>query len=174
MQVLVSCIVAIALALTGCAGRRTSPDDASQPRFGTADLEILPPPPSQPPPEGYEPKVRPPESAPVVRRQGLPRYPESALQSEVTCTARLLYHIQTDGSATLVLLEWDVPPPDEHLKAFEKAIKEAVGGWEFTPARRYVSTKMPDTSIRLVPKTIPKAGRALIRFRVEKGRAVVE
>ena len=143
-------------------------------RTGTSDLEVLPPPPREPPPEGYTPRLRPPETPPETRRQSLPGYPESAVAFEVKCTARLLYHIQTDGSATLVRLEWEVPPPPEHLTRFEEKIQEAVASWEFIPAKKWVPTKMHDGSTTTVPHPIPKAERAVVRFRVEDGAGVVE
>ena len=142
--------------------------------IGTSDLEVLPPSPREPLPEGYKPKLRPPESPPETLDQPLPEYPESALPDEVGCVARLLYHILKDGSATLVRLEWDEPPPPEHQGSFEDSIREAMLGWRFIPAKKWVPTKMEDGSTTTVPQAIPKAERAIVRFRMEDGRGVVE
>lgn len=104
----------------------------------------------------------------------MPSYPEAALPSEVACSAKLLYHIQTDGSAWLVRLEWAVPPPQDHRDSFEEALSEAVAEWRFTPARELAPKKMPDGSIEPEPRPIPTAVNAIIRFRMEEGKPVVE
>lgn len=141
---------------------------------GISDLEILPPPPRQPLPEGYEPKLRPVESPPEVRDQALASYPESAVADEVACTARLLYHILEDGTVRLVRLEWDEPPPTEHRASFEEKIREAILGWRFIPAKKWIPTSLDDGSRTTVPQPIPKAERAIVRFRVEDGQGIVE
>jgi hypothetical protein len=103
----------------------------------------------------------------------LPSYPEVALADEVKCAARLLYHIQIDGSVTLVRLEWDEPPSSEYQLAFEEAIRDAIATWRYIPAKKWVPTKM-EGAIRTVPHAIPKAERAIVGFHVEEGHGIVE
>ena len=93
---------------------------------------------------------------------------------QVACSARVLYHIETSGSATLVRLEWDAPPPEQHREAFELAIQEAMAEWEFQPAMRVRGKKLPDGSTVPETRLVPKASYAVIRFRVVEGRGVVE
>ncbi len=120
-------------------------------------------------------RERPPaQTAPKTLTQPLPAYPESALADEVSCSARILYHIETDGLATLVRLGWDVPPPDAHAAAFESSIHDAVAAWRFDPATRLNPGRRPDGVVTYSRQVIPKAVNVLIRFRVEGGRAVVE
>ena len=163
-------LLVLVMASTACAGTKTP---GVQP-MGTSDLEILPPPPRQPLPVGYKPKFRPPETPPEVRERVLPTYPESAIATEIDCTARLLYHILRDGSVTLVRLEWDVPPPRQHRAEFEETIREAILEWRFIPGKKWVPTKLEDGSTRTIPQAIPKAERAIVRFHVVEGQGVVE
>lgn len=111
---------------------------------------------------------------PEVLKRDLPVYPQSALAEEVSCAARLLYHIQKDGRVTLVRLEWDDPPPVEHQQRFEESIQAAMAEWRFVPAVKIVSTELADGSLDLTRQPIPKAERAIVRFRVQDGRGVVE
>jgi len=162
-------LVTVAVSSVACAGARAPHVDPT----GTSDLEI-PPPPREPLPEGYEPRLRPPESAPEVLDRASPRYPDAALADEVACAARLLYHILTDGSVALVRLEWEEPPPLEVQAAFEESIQEAIAGWRYNPGRKWIPTKLEDGSTTTVPQSIPKAERALVTFRVEGGQGIVE
>jgi hypothetical protein len=116
----------------------------------------------------------PAEGAPETLSQGLPVYPDSAIADGVACTARFLYHIETDGSATVVRLEWDLAPPPHHVETFESAIRDAVATWRFVPAFQLVYKETSDGKKGFEKPLIPKAGRALIRFRVEDGRGIVE
>ena len=141
-------------------------------RTGAAEIELLPPP-VRIAPQGHEPPFRP-ELGPIELRQDLPAYPLSALGDAVACTARLLYHIETDGSASLVRLEWDEPPPPEHTDAFVSAIDAAMARWEFEPGRRWIKRTQPDGTSKREMQLIPKSGRALIRFRVDDGKPVVD
>jgi len=154
----------VASVLAGCSHRRV----------GTVGLEDLPPP-EIAPSRLASPSARPSAEVPAqTLLQALPRYPDAALGDEVHCTARLLYHIEVDGTASLVRLEWDPAPAAEYREAFEKAIREAVATWSYTAARRYRWKKNPDGSLEFEERAIPTARRAIIRFRVEKGRGVVE
>ncbi len=92
----------------------------------------------------------------------------------MACTARILYHVEVSGQATLIRLEWDVAPPPGHLEAFEDSITDAVDGWEFTAAFRIIREARDDGSIEPRIQPIPQAQHALVRFRVEDGKAVVE
>jgi len=166
-------LLAAALLLEGC---RRKPVQATPPppERGTSELEILP---AEQVPRATDPerkKVLAPESAPGTVRQDLPGYPETALGDAVECTATVLYHIETDGSARLVRLEWELEPPAEHVAAFEDAIRTAVGSWLFEPAKRYRFKEVADGSFRYDEQVIPKAARAIVRFRVVAGRGVVE
>ena len=161
--------VLLLLASAACAGSKPPHGPT-----GASDLQVLPPPPRQPLPEGYKPRLGPPEIPPEVQEQALPGYPESALPDEVACVARLLYHILRDGSVKLVRLEWDEPPPAGHRGSFEESIRKAILGWRFIPAIKWVPTRMEDGSTKTVPQAIPKAERAIVRFSVEEGRGVVE
>jgi hypothetical protein len=160
-----------AILLFGCACRHRR--DLSEPRVGATELELLPAI-EHPVSEGYEPARSRISTPPVTLRQELPSYPEAAIADEIRCEARLLYHIETDGTARLVRLEWDLPPPDERRDAFESAIRNAVAGWEFVPSQRWTPVETEDGSTRRRPKPIPKAGRALVRFRVVDGTPIVE
>ena len=164
----------VALGLPSCSTRRPPVVDMSQPGTGTAELEILP---AVEPQSSYQTDAQkrpPPETAPQTLSQSLPTYPPSALEHGVACSARLLYHIQTDGSATLVRLAWDSSPPQEHLEAFESAIRAAVATWEFKPAMQLRLKTLADGSARFDKRVIPKAGHAIIRFRVDEGKAVID
>ena len=141
-------------------------------RTGAAEIELLPPP-TRTAPEGQRPPHRP-EVGPIEIRQDLPVYPPSALEDGIACTARLLYHIETGGNASLVRLQWDDPPPPEHTNAFAASIESAMATWEFEPARRWILRTQPDGTEKREMQVIPKSGRALIRFRVDNGRPVVD
>jgi len=157
----------------GCAHRAETIESPSGIHVGRTDLEVLPP---EPPPPALrdQSKRPPPEAAPETLSQALPAYPVSALEDGVSCTARLLYHIQTDGSAELVSLEWELAPPGEHREAFEPAILAAVGTWEFAPAYQLRLRIQPDESAHFEKRPIPKAAHALVRFQVEDGQPVVQ
>ncbi len=172
MRLFIACILLLTISLTGCASRKNLVTETTQRRIGTADLEHLPPPTPEPLRKDQKPAplVLPPH--PVT--QSLPQYPQGVVEAEVSCSARLLYHVERDGSATLVRLEWEAAPPDEHLKAFEAAIRTATATWEFVPARKVVPVAQPDGSIEPEMQPVAEARRAIIRFRVEGGKGVVE
>ena len=167
-------LAAMVLLATGC---KIVPPDTfprSPEPTGSSEMEILGPPPRrEPTPEDLR---RPPhfETPAHARRQGKPEYPLEGLSTSQECMARILYHIEVDGSATLVRLEWDPAPGDGFLKLFEDSIREAITGWEFSPSHRLVPTEQPDGSIE--PKAVPikSADRVIIRFSVIEGRGVVE
>jgi len=165
-------VVVAATILVGCAARRV-PSDVDAQGVGTAELELLP----SPEPEraaDVAPTTLPPEAAPETVSQALPTYPNAAVNDGVACTAELLYHIETDDSATLVRLTWDLPPPSDHLDAFETAINDAVATWEFAPGYQLRLVERADGTMSYEKRPIPKARRAVIRFRVEGGKGVVE
>lgn len=164
-------IAALAIVALACAARVEPQQDASAPRVGTSDLENVPPPETEPEPEA---KRRPFEIPAEIISQELPVYPQEAVSMEVACVARILYHIETTGSATLIRLEWEAPPPDQHREAFETSIEEALSRWEFKPAMKIRGKKLPDGSTVADQRLIPKASYAIIRFRVEDGRGIVE
>jgi hypothetical protein len=141
-------------------------------RLGTSDIEHLSGPASGPRPEGVKrpPLIYPPQPL----RQEPPEYPPEALDSEIGCTARLLYHVEKDGSPSLVRLEWEVTPPDQFLETFDATVRTAVEAWEFKPAYKIVPVELPDGAIEPEIIQVPSAHRALIRFRVIDGRGVVE
>lgn len=159
--------VLIVLLLTTCACARKPPE-------GSTEIEILPPPPYEPLPEGVRPRFGPMVFPPEVLKRDPPVYPESVVAEEVSCTARLLYHIQQDGLVTLVRLEWDDPPPADHQELFEESIRTAILEWRFLPAVKIVATELDDGSLDLERQPVPKAERAIVRFRVEGGRGIVE
>jgi len=164
----------LVLLVSACAMHKAPENDSQQPLVGTADLEDVPPPPRNPPSESYTPTRRPFEVPPRPLSKRLPLYPDSALPSEVTCVGRILYHVEVDGSATLVRLNWDVAPPDRFMAAFELAIRAAIDDWEFRPAVQVTPEKHPDGTVTPQNKFVPKARYAVIRFRVEQGQGVVE
>jgi hypothetical protein len=137
-------------------------------------MEVLPPPPQKPVPEGHRTQPGRIVIPPIPKRLGPPRYPDAALGDEIACVAELLYHVEIDGTARLVRLEWQEPPPDEHLPEFEDTIRIAVADWEYTPALRLVPQKLPDGSTRIDHQPVPKARHAVVRFRVVNGKGVVE
>jgi len=162
----------IASALLSCARSRT-PETQPAPS-GTSDLEILPPPPQEPAPEGSRPQRGRIVIPPVPKKLAPPRYPDAAVSDGIACVAQLLYHIETDGTAKLVRLEWEDPPPPEHLTEFEETIRAAVSEWAYIPAIRLVPTKMPDGSTVTERRPVPKARHAVVRFRVVNGEGVAE
>lgn len=161
-----------ALDLSACASRKAPVIEVDQPRVGIADLETIPPSAPEPLPKGQKPPpmVLPPEPL----SQSPPQYPKSAIEEEISGRAKLLYHVERDGSATLVRLEWLSAVPENHLEAFESAIETAVAGWTFTPARRIVPVTQPDGSIEPEMQPVAQAFRVIVRFRVEDGAGVVE
>lgn len=168
MRILVA-ITALVFAL-GCA-QRTQDLPKPRPSVGKTQIEPLAPTASDfRPGQKRVPLIIPPQ----ILAQDLPRYPGSALEEGVACTARILYHVEVSGRATLIRLEWDVPPPPVHLGAFEKAITDAVAGWAFNAAFRIIPETRDDGSIEPRHQPIPQAQHALVRFRVEDGQAVVE
>jgi hypothetical protein len=158
--------------VTGCAVHRT-PVQADSPGVGRAELELLPSPEPERTPDVAPTTLRP-EAAPETLRQSLPAYPPPAVDEEVACTARILYHMETDGTATLVELTWGPPPPTDHLPAFESAIEEAVASWRFNPAYQLIYEKRAGEVVGFEKRLIPKARSAAIHFRVEGGKGVVE
>ena len=174
MRHLTVVVLATAIGLVGCAHRRISVEQVQTQGVGTAELELLPPPEPEQPSLGNVQKKPTPEASPETVSQALPRYPTSALEDRVACTARLLYHIQTDGSVTIVRLVWDPAPPQDHVEAFESAIRDAAATWEYMPAYRLRHKERDDGTAGFEKQLIPKARRAVIRFRVEGGQAVVE
>jgi len=164
------CALALAAASMGCAAQRASEQSASS-SVGTSQIDHF-----QPPPSGSQRVGAPPPMVmpPMPITQALPIYPESALEAAVACEARILYHVDTSGKATLVRLEWKEPPPTDQLTIFEEAIRTAVSEWTFHPAFRIVPKTQDDGSIEPVQTPLPKASHAFIRFRVEDGQAIVE
>ena len=118
--------------------------------------------------------TRPIDIQATPRRQGKPDYPRQALPSEQACAARILYHVEEDGSATLVRLEWDQAPDTSYLKLFEGTIRDAIAGWEFSPAHRLTIYENQDGVMESKAIPIKYADRVIIRFRVVDGRGVVE
>jgi hypothetical protein len=161
--------ILVIAACVACAGRQIPVENA---RIGTSDIEHLSPaaPESRPEGEKRPPLIYPPEPL----QQEAPEYPREALDSEVSCAARLLYHVESDGSASLVRLEWEKAPPEKFLATFDAAIRAAVAAWEFEPAQRVEPEKLPNGAIEPKMTPVPSAHRALIRFRVVDGRGVVE
>ena len=168
-------VFALLLLLTttvpGC-GRR-APTVETPTFVGSSEIEVLRP--------QSEPSIRveseqrpPPEGAPATLQQDSPVYPESAIEARVTCAARLLYHIETDGTASVARIDWDVAPPEPHAPAFEATIHDAVATWRFQPAFQQVFRELPDGSYRFEKKPIPKAVTAVIRFRVVDGVPIVD
>ena len=119
-------------------------------------------------------QIYPIDIQPFPRRQEKPQYPATGLPTSEACTARILFHVEVDGSVTPVRLEWEHPPDADFLKLFESSIRDAMAGWEYSPAHRIITTEQPDGSIE--PKAIPikAADRVIIRFRVVDGLGVVE
>jgi len=152
----------------GCAARQPTLDDPTS-RSGSAQIQDFQP-------ESDSSATGPPRLVipPSALKRPLPEYPEPALDEEIACTARLLYHVEASGAVKLVRLEWDVPPPPHHLAAFEASISEAISHWDYTPAVRIGVMKQPDGSVKSTYTTIPKAQHSLIRFRVVEGRGVVD
>ena len=156
--------------LAACAGGKAPPVMAT----GTTNLEVLPPPPYEPLPEGIRPTPGPRVTPFQVQTRTLPSYPDVAVAEGIVCSAKLLYHILRNGSVTLVRLERDASPPPEYEAVFEEEIRKAMLAWRFIPAKKWVRTEREDGSIDLVPQPIPKAERAIVRFHVEQGRGIVE
>jgi hypothetical protein len=166
---LANVVLILVTATTGCASRK--PPEQPVPHVGTARMDHFQPPATQSPRVGVAaPMVVPPRA----RTQVLPAYPEAALDEAVACVARILYHVETSGRATLVRLEWAEPPPTQHLEAFEESIRNAVSEWTFHPAVRIEREQRADGSIEGVTTSQPKALHAFVRFRVEDGKAIVE
>lgn len=174
MKIHIASILIFLLSLIGCATIKERGEEMSPSLTGASEVEVLQNPPPEFPPEEYEQKARLTDIPPVPQKQPPPIYPQTALQSEISCTARLLYHILKDGSSKLVRLEWDESPPDNYREAFEDAIQQAVSTWKFTPANRVVPKGMPDGRVTYLLKAVPYAGRAIIRFYVYKGKGIVE
>jgi len=164
-------LVLAAATLLGCAAR--SPADLDARKVGRAELEPLPPPDPGRPVEASALALAP-EGAAKTLIQALPAYPDAALSDAVDCRAELLYHIETDGSATLVRLEWNPPPPAGHVAGFEASIRDAVATWRFEPAYQLRLKERADGGMTYEKRLIPKARRVAVRFRVEDGKAVVE
>jgi len=162
--------LAALLIASGCAQRMQEP--ASPGSFiGKTQIEPLAPTASDfRPGQKRAPLIIPPR----ILAQSLPQYPSGALEDGVACTARILYHVEVSGQATLVRVEWDVAPPSIHLGAFENSIADAVASWSFTAADRIIPEMQEDGSIESQIQPVPQAQHALIRFRVEDGKAVVE
>lgn len=165
--------LALALAFAGCATRGQPEPTPDPERTGTAEMEQLQAPYSAPA-GGYTRQAGPLELPPEPLSQELPVYPASALPAEVSCVARILYHTETDGTSSLVRLDWETAPPEVHREAFATAIREAVASWVFKPAVRVVPTTLPDGAVEPSREPVRHAGRAVIRFRVESGVPIVE
>jgi hypothetical protein len=60
------------------------------------------------------------------------------------------------------------------VAAFERAIRDAVEGWRFEAAQRLLLRTLPDGSGGFERRPIPVARHAIVRFRVEGGRPIVE
>ena len=162
--------LALLVTAVGCVAHKP-PSQQAPASVGTSQMDHFAPPTSSSPRIGKRPPlVIPPR--PTV--QSLPIYPKTALDDAVACVARILYHVEMSGEATLVRLEWDEPPPVEHLVDFEEAIGAAVAEWKFHAAFRIIPETQDDGSIEPVQKLLPKALHALIRFRVENGAPIVE
>jgi outer membrane biosynthesis protein TonB len=147
----------------------------SQPQLttGISEMEILPPE-VEVTSAKRDRRKRTAESAPKTLAQALPNYPKTALADSVDCRVRLLFHIEIDGTARMVRLAWEHAPPVPHVAAFESAIHSAVATWQFEPAKRYDYRMDDEGKIDVSGKPIPKARNAIISFRVENGRPVVE
>jgi hypothetical protein len=159
------------LAAIGCAAKKPAQVQTAQ-LVGISQIDHF-----QPPPEGSPAKMgkRPPlVLPPEPLQQTLPEYPEAALGDAIACVARVLYHVETSGNATLVRLAWVEPPPAEHIADFEEAIGTGISKWRFIPALRVVPEKQTDGSIEPMETPVPTAQHAFVRFRVEDGKAVVE
>ncbi len=168
MRILVA-ITALVFAL-GCAQRT---QDLAKPRSSVGKTQIEPLAPTASdfrPGQKRAPLIIPPQ----ILAQHLPQYPGSALEDAVACTARILYHVEVSGTATLIRVGWDVAPPPVHLDAFEKSLADAVARWAFNAAYRIIPETRDDGSIETRHQPIPQAHHALVRFRVEDGQAVVE
>ena len=171
---LIPILLAALLLPSGCRNRLPQTTPHTPQTAGTSEMELLGPPPRrEPTPEDLDIN-HPMDIKAVPRRQGKPAYPPAGLPTEQACIARVLYHVEPDGSATLVHLEWDVPPGDAFTKLFEASIRDAIAGWEFSPAHRIITTEFPDGSRDSEAIPIKYADRAVIRFRVLEGRGVVE
>ena len=167
-------LIPLVLLLCGCQGRtvRTTPQPPEQ--TGTAEMELLGPPERRDPTPADLDLTRPMDIQAIPRRQGKPDYPPQALPTGQACAARILYHVEVDGSATLVRLEWDKAPDTSYLKLFEDSIRDAMAGWEFSPAHRLMIHE--DQNGVLGSKAIPikYADRVIIRFSVLDGKGIVE
>lgn len=175
LQHLTAVVLVGVIGVASCAHRSPTVDNQQRTDVGTVALELVPPPVTEvtAPTQGQQ--TLSPEAAPETVSQALPTYPSSALEDRIACTVQLLYHIQTDGSATVARLEWNPGPPQIHVEAFESAIRDAVGNWEFIPAYQMRSKRGADGNVTSFEKhLIPKARDAVIRFRVEDGKAIVE
>ncbi|ANM30377.1 hypothetical protein ABI59_13555 [Acidobacteria bacterium Mor1] len=164
----------VLVTLPACSQHRhaATHQELSDPGVGTTDMEYV---------ETEEPQEKPKlggrylsQAAPTKLRQELPEYPAAALADQVDCTAELLFHILTDGTAKVVRLEWNPAPPEQHKEAFEQAIHTAVADWEFVPGFRWIRRTDDDGQVRVEKQDIPKGRTVRIRFRVEGGKAVVE
>jgi hypothetical protein len=167
-------LMAAMFLLAGC--NTVSPDTVPKPPepTGSSEMEILGPPPRREPTPADLDRGYPTDLQAFARRQEKPSYPMEALPFVQSGTARILYHIEVDGSATLVRLEWDPGPDDDYLKLFEDSIQTAMAGWEFAPAHRIMTTEHPDGSIDSNAVPIKSADRVIIRFQVIDGKGVVE
>ncbi len=171
-RILVSLLLLACLAACSHHRHAATHEELSEPGVGTTDMEYV---------ETQKPQEKPKlggrylsQAAPTKVRQELPAYPTTALADQVDCTAELLFHILTDGTAKVVRLNWNPAPPEEHREAFDQAIRTAVAGWEFVPAFRWIRRTDDDGQVRVEKQDIPKGRNVRIRFRVEGGKAVVE
>jgi hypothetical protein len=167
-------VVLLGVLLCGCRGNavRTTPRPSGS--TGTAEMEILGPPPRREPTVEDLEKGYPTDLQAFARRQAKPDYPPEAVDGAQECTARILFHVEVDGTVTLVRLEWDPEPDSGFLQLFEDSIRNAMAGWEYSPAHRIITTEKPDGSIDSKAIPIKSADRVIIRFRIVDGKGVVE
>lgn len=161
---------------TGCARDRALRGETARPAEtmqGRVSGENLPSPSGRGEP-GDRPGTLIRESRPVALHVPLPEYPRQALEEQVDCEVRLLYHVEKDGSATAARFQWDSSPPDRYLQAFEMAVLEAVAEWKFEPAIRYVTTRMPDGSVDTDTEAVTRSKWIRIRFQVVDGRGMAD
>ena len=141
---------------------------------GQVTAENVPAPPRGGKSSGDRTLPRIAETRPQALHQPLPAYPPQAMDAQVSCEIRLMYHVETDGSAAAVRFNWVLRPPDTYLKAFEAAILEAISEWKFKPAIRHLTRQMPDGSVDTETQAVTRSKWIIIRFQVVDGQGVTE